>query len=73
MNPAHHRQPSYLKPYNETMAKPKNKATRTYVCQGRLNRGAKPHKHLEADRHTSPRSLNRHPGTPQEPNPQNAG
>ena len=37
------------------MAKPKNKATRTYVCHGRLNRGAKLHKHLKADRHTNPR------------------
>ena len=37
------------------MAKPKNMATRTYVCQGRLNRGAKLHKDLKADRHTNPR------------------
>ena len=35
------------------MAKPKNKATRTYVCQGLLNRGTKVHEILE-DRRIAP-------------------
>ena len=32
------------------MAKPKNKATRTYTCQGRLNRGTKAHETLQGRR-----------------------